>query len=284
MHKNRGKTKMKLTNTTNGMKHSVRKHRTTLAVLYRLGSVQLAPITVGIRLCAENLTEVWGNAFRISAAVLLASASLSSAQTPQVKLLTGHLPTVVSKLQPLGHLEAPSQLKLSINLPLHNQGALTNLLEQLYDPASPLYHHYLTPEEFDARFGPTEQDYQAVDRFAATSSGFTVTARHPNRMLLEVSASVTDIERALQVTMRTYAHPTEPRTFFAPDTEPSVGMGIPILIHWRPGQFRPAASEEPAALSVAGFRESHAPNDRFGTELAIWPASIIGRPTRRASR
>ena len=83
-------------------------------------------------------------------------------------------------------------------------------------------------EEFDARFGPTEQDYQAVIALAA-SSGFTVTARHPNRRLLEVSASVADIERALQVTMRTYAHPTEPRTFFAPDTEPSVGMGIPIL-------------------------------------------------------
>ena len=48
-------------------------------------------------------------------------------------------------------------------------------------------------------------------------------------MLLEASASVTDIERALQVTMRTYAHPTEPRAFFAPDTEPSVSTGIPIL-------------------------------------------------------
>ena len=48
-------------------------------------------------------------------------------------------------------------------------------------------------------------------------------------MLLEVSASVADIERALQVTMRTYAHPTEARAFFSPDAEPSVEMGVPIL-------------------------------------------------------
>jgi hypothetical protein len=48
-------------------------------------------------------------------------------------------------------------------------------------------------------------------------------------MLLEISASVPSIERALKVTMRTYSHPTEPRAFFAPDTEPSVGVGIPIL-------------------------------------------------------
>ncbi len=135
---------------------------------------------------------------------------------------------MVPSLRPLGRLDGSTRLKLSINLPLRNPEALTNLIEKLYDPASASYHQYLTPEEFDARFGPTEQDYQAVVAFA-TSGGFTVTARHPNRMLLEVSASVADIERAFQVTMRTYAHPTEPRTFFSPDTEPSVGMGIPIL-------------------------------------------------------
>ncbi len=160
--------------------------------------------------------------------VLLLSAFLAPAQTSQRTLLPGHLPAVVPSLQPLGRLDGSTRLKLSINLPLHNREALTNLLDQLYDPASPLYHHYLTPEEFDARFGPTERDYQAVIAWA-DRSGFTINARHPNRMLLEVSASVADIERALQVTLRTYAHPAEPRTFFAPDAEPSVGTGIPIL-------------------------------------------------------
>jgi hypothetical protein len=175
-----------------------------------------------------HLVIVCEKAFGISTAVLLLSALLAPAQTPQRTLLPGHQPAAVSSLQPLGRLDGSARLKLSINLPLHNQEALTNLLDQIYDPASPLYHHYLAPEEFDARFGPTEQDYQAVIAWAARS-GFTVNARHPNRMLLEVSASVTDIERALQVTMRTYAHPTEPRTFFAPDTEPAAGVGIPIL-------------------------------------------------------
>jgi subtilase family serine protease len=175
-----------------------------------------------------HFANVCEKAFRISTAVLLVSAFLASAQTPQRTLLPGHLPAVVPSLQPLDRLNGSTRLKLSLNLPLHNREALTNLLDQLYDPASPLYHHYLAPEEFDARFGPTEQDYQAVIAWAVRS-GFTVNARHPNRMLLEVSASVTDIERALQVTMRTYAHPTEPRTFFAPDTEPSAGVGIPIL-------------------------------------------------------
>ena len=213
----------------------------------------LFPIT----LCLMHLIKV--KAFRISVVILLVSAIMAPAQTPQRMLLPGHLPAVVPSLQPLARLNGSTRLKLSINLPLHNREALTNLLEELYDPASPRFHHYLTPEEFDARFGPTEQDYQAVIAFA-TSSGFAVTARHPNRMLLEVNASVTDIERALQVMMRTYAHPTEPRTFFAPDTEPSVGAGISISYIGGLDNFARPHPKKLAALSVEGFRESHVPN------------------------
>ena len=38
-----------------------------------------------------------------------------------------------------------------------------------------------------------------------------------------------DIERAFQVTMRVYQHPTENRTFFAPDVEPSIPPALRIL-------------------------------------------------------
>ena len=65
-------------------------------------------------------------------------------------------------------------MKLAIGLPLRNQAALTDLLQQIYDPASPNYQHYLTPEEFTAQFGPTEQDYQKVIDFAQ-ANGLAVT-------------------------------------------------------------------------------------------------------------
>jgi hypothetical protein len=175
-----------------------------------------------------RLKKVWGKEFWIAAAILLVSVGLASAQAPQRTPLPGLMPAVVPNLQPLAHLDASTRLRLSIHLPLHNRDALINLLEELYDPADPLYHHYLSPDEFDVRFGPTDDDYQAVVAWASRN-GFTITARHPNRMLLEVSAPVSVIEQALRVTMRTYAHPTEPRAFFAPDTDPSVDAGLSIL-------------------------------------------------------
>ena len=205
---------------------------------HAFNELKLNRIAIGLRYCLLPITvsfmqakKVWGKEFLISAAILLAFAGLAFAQAPQRMLLPGLMPAVVPTLPPLGRLEASTRLRLSIHLPLHDREALKNLLEELYDPANPLYHHYLSQEEFDARFGPTAEDYQAVVAWASRS-GFTITARHPNRMLLEVSASVADIEQALRVTMRTYAHPTEARSFCA-GCRSVGGCGIVHSEHWR---------------------------------------------------
>lgn len=140
----------------------------------------------------------------------------------------GHVPEIVKRLAPLSALPATTTLKLTIGLPLRNQDALTNLLHDLYDPSSPRYRQYLTPDQFAQQFGPTEQDYQSVIAFAK-AHGLTVTGTHSNRVLLDVSGPVSNVEDAFQVNLHVYHHPREPRTFFAPDTEPLVPSELPIL-------------------------------------------------------
>ncbi len=49
-----------------------------------------------------------------------------------------------------------------------------------------------------------------------------------NRLVLDVSGAVSDIERAFQVTMQVYQHPTERRTFYAPNVEPSLDPSVPV--------------------------------------------------------
>jgi len=138
------------------------------------------------------------------------------------------LPAAVKNTEPLGRLESFNRLKLAIGLPLRNQAALSNLLQAIYDPASANYHHYLTPEQFAEKFGPSAADYAALTAFVQ-SQGLTVTGTHPNRALLDVSGSVANIEKAFHVNLRVYQHPTEPRTFFAPDAAPSLDVEVPVL-------------------------------------------------------
>ena len=152
------------------------------------------------------------------------------ARAVERQILSAHVPPAVAKLslQPTGQVPATNRLHLAISLPLRNKEVLTNLLQRLYDPASTNFHRYLTPQQFTEQFGPLEQDYQKVIDFAKTN-GLAIDGTSGNRLLLDVSGKVSEIERAFQVTLRTYRHPTENREFFAPDVEPSVDVRVPIL-------------------------------------------------------
>lgn len=149
------------------------------------------------------------------------------ARAADTKTLPGHVPAVVAHLSAIGNLPATNSLDLAIGLPLRKQTELTALLSRLYDPASPDYRHYLTPEQFRERFGPTAADYQVVTAFAR-SNHLRISGTHGDRLLLDVNGSVADIQRAFHVTLKVYHHPTEARDFFAPDTEPTVDASLPI--------------------------------------------------------
>jgi uncharacterized repeat protein (TIGR01451 family) len=161
------------------------------------------------------------------AAIVFLAGGVRAAET---QVLHGHVPRAVAafKLPAIGQLPRTNRLNLAIGLPLRNQQALSQLLTQIYDPTSPNYRHYLTPKQFTEMFGPAPHDYQALIEFAK-ANGFQVIATHPNRILLDVSASVADIEKTFHATMRIYRHPTEARTFYAPDVEPSLELAVPVL-------------------------------------------------------
>ncbi len=169
---------------------------------------------------AAGLVVIWG----IS---LLTVFGAATARTT----LRGHVPAITSQLTAISTLPATNRLSLAIGLPLHNSVALDDLITQLYDPHSTNFHKFLTPPEFTARFGPTEQDYVNVIQFAETN-GLQVKNRHSNRLVLDVEGSAADIGRAFGVNFHKYRHPTEARDFFAPDAEPSVPSGLPVADMW----------------------------------------------------
>jgi subtilase family serine protease len=156
------------------------------------------------------------------AIVTLLSVTAIAGYAQSLPALTHHTRSVVlSGAAPaVGHLPSNQSMRLVLSLPLHNQTALDGFLRDVYDPANPSYRHFLTVEQFTERFGPTQSDYDAVIRYAKTN-GFKVAGVSRNRMNIDVTGSVGTIERAFHVNMGIYQKPTENRTFYAPDREPT---------------------------------------------------------------
>jgi kumamolisin len=170
----------------------------------------------------------------------------------------------------LNRLPGTQSLRLSIALPLRNEADLDDLLQKLSDPESPSFHQFLSVAEFTERFGPTREDYAAVVRFAK-ENGMTAIGTSENRMLVDVVGPVSSIERAFHVTMGSYQHPTEDRTFFAPDREPRADLAVPL---WHISGLDNFSIPHPASLNhvdeAKGSTTGSGPSGDFiGSDLRV---------------
>ncbi len=161
------------------------------------------------------------------AVAVIAPFAVSVAQAQSV--LTQHVREAVrtGESQPIGRLSPTQIMKLDVVLPLRDPEGLKNFLSELYDPASANYRQFLTVEQFTERFGPSQQDYDTLVRFAK-AKGFTVTGGTRDGMELQIKGPVSVVEAAFHVTMRTYPHPSESRIFYAPDLEPTTDLPFPL--------------------------------------------------------
>src|SRR5665213_1848362 len=99
------------------------------------------------------------------AVAFLFSSTVTAQQNP---LLRRHVPEIVTNGQasPTGPVESSRHLQLALSLPLRNEATLDTLLQQIYDPQSPNFHHYLTAQQFTDSFEPSQKDYDAVVQWA----------------------------------------------------------------------------------------------------------------------
>jgi len=146
-------------------------------------------------------------------------------QAQPQSLPTRHVRDAVAngQAQLVGKLPATQTLRFDIVLPLRDRAGLQNFVQEVEDSASPSYHRFLTPQEFTARFGPSQEDWDALVAFAK-ASGFEIISGTREARDLRLTGTVANIEKAFHVTMGTYRDLTGDRTFFAVDREPTVDL------------------------------------------------------------
>ena len=195
----------------------------------RIGSVTMTP-------CPERTFARLVRARRALLPALLA-LTLAGALRPAVGQaapsdglvpLSGQRSAAAASATAAGDVDAAATITLTLSLAPRDQAGLETLLGRLYDPQDPLYHHFLTSAQFEARFSPTPAQYNAIAAFARTR-GLTVTGTSPNRLLLEVSAPAGTVESAFGVHLQRLLD-TQGRLFHAPDTDPVVPASVAPLL------------------------------------------------------
>ena len=117
------------------------------------------------------------------------------------------LPSVTMYIQP-----SPAQ-----------KAALAGLLASQQNPKSPLFHHWLTPEQFGDRFGATKGDYKQLRDWLA-SEGFVLSPETRGRRSVTFQATASQIENTYKTSIHRYQVKGE--SHFANAIDPSIPVAL----------------------------------------------------------
>jgi subtilase family serine protease len=98
-----------------------------------------------------------------------------------------------------GRTASTQTVAFDIFLPLQNRDQVEPLLADLHNSASPNYQHWLTPAQFQARFGATDAQVAAI---VAELAAQHLTATRTSAYGIHVTGSATDIERTFKTVLQ----------------------------------------------------------------------------------
>lgn len=103
----------------------------------------------------------------------------------------------------VGQAAASRPVEFNVVLPLRNKAELNTLIGQMHDNTSPMFHQWLTPQQFSERFGPDAATVASVTK-SFQARGLTVVA---GTRSLHVSGTAAGVGSALHTSLAIGALP-----------------------------------------------------------------------------
>jgi subtilase family serine protease len=177
--------------------------------------------------------------------------------------ITGNTPGFVRQAVDKGAVDPSTTLTVSVWLKLHNQQQLDRLVSQQNQRGASNYHRWITQNQFDATYGPTVREVNAVSQFL-TAQNLTVLYVPENNLYVKAKGTVADIQSAFHTQLHTFNFKGE--TYRSNTGDPSIGNPAGGLIAAVTG------------LDDVGFQPHIArPVNSEGMTVARVPASISSK-------
>ncbi len=152
--------------------------------------------------------------------------------------------------------QVPSELLMQrmlliLKRSVEQESALAELMADQQNAASPNYHKWLTPEQFGARFGPSDSDIQTVTSWLQ-SHGFQVAKVSKGKIAIEFSGTAAQVKDAFRTEIHKFVVNGE--THYANASDPQIPAALTPVVHGLAplNNFRP----KPAHHTVGEYTRS----------------------------
>jgi subtilase family serine protease len=159
----------------------------------------------------------------LSGGLVFGSLALISGPLSAEGIRVGLSP-LVAKSTLLGPTDPNQQVSVVLTLPLSDPQGAADFIQHLSAPGDPLYHRYLTPQQFAERFGGSTADYAAVKEWVL-ANGLTVSQESTARINLTVRGSVAQVQALFQTQINRYRSP-DGAEFYSAAIKPTIPTAI----------------------------------------------------------
>ncbi|MFD7903255.1 protease pro-enzyme activation domain-containing protein [Kitasatospora sp. NPDC059722] len=205
----------------------------------------------------------------VSLGVTTAQAASTPHAAPRIELPNTVNPAVAHS-EKKGDVPAEQQISVAVSLKLRNADELERFLAAVTTPGTPEYGHYLTPEQFNQRFGPTQAAVDQVKAYLA-GQGLTVTEVSANRQVVSARGTNDQVSQAFGTHESSYVDPQLQRAFYANDAAASVPADLADVVQGVHGLDNHAVRKNRLATPHAVT-----PNAASATPNGVGPAQYDG--------
>ena len=128
-----------------------------------------------------------------------------------------------------GKVAAGKRISVAISLTPRNDKALDTFVAKVSDPRSSSYGHYLTKNQFAARFGRTDAEVKQLKDYLH-AQGLTVGKVHSGNLLVDATGTAAQLEKAFGTRLSTWKDASSGRSFYANDAAPTLPSSVAALV------------------------------------------------------
>jgi hypothetical protein len=184
-----------------------------------------------------------------AAAMLAPAPATAQTRSPRVPLADGSSTSAGAHRN--AAIAGDRGLGIAVALTPRDEAGLNRFVAAVSDPRSPDYRHYLTSEQYNARFAPTAADVAQVTDFLR-SQGFDVTSVAANRQVVDATGTAAEVSSAFGTSLGDYTG-ADGKRFYANDSAPSVPAALGGVVRSVTGLTdRPVAHRASAPALQAG--------------------------------
>jgi kumamolisin len=173
---------------------------------------------------------------------------------------------LVTKSTYLAPVDANQEIGVTLCLPLSDPKGAAEFARRVSTPGDALFHQYITPEEFAARYGANAADYAALKEWAA-SAGLKVSQESVARTVLSVRGTAGQLQTIFKTQLNKYRGP-DGSEFYSASFSPTIPSEI--------------ATKVSSVLGLSGSRQ-YAPHVKIGKVLGESPKLGVAEATGKTN-